>query len=80
MRPPSLSVVIPAFNEASRLPPTLHSALTTLLSLPRESELLLVDDGSTDGTSDAVRARGLGKRLRLIRSPKNRGKGAALVS
>jgi glycosyltransferase involved in cell wall biosynthesis len=54
--PPSLSLVIPAYNEAGRIAATLETALSFLASQPYASELILVDDGSTDAT--AVIARG----------------------
>jgi glycosyltransferase involved in cell wall biosynthesis len=72
-----LSIVIPAFNESLRIGKTLAETFSYLDSLNFESEVLIVDDGSTDATGDKVkeameRARG---RLRLIRNPGNRGKG-----
>jgi dolichyl-phosphate beta-glucosyltransferase len=74
-RPP-LTVVIPAFNEAARLPTTLALYLP---ALPADAEVLVVDDGSTDVTSAIVRAVAAGdRRLRLIRLAANRGKGYAV--
>ncbi len=78
-RQPELSVVIPAYNEARRLPPSLRQIEAYLRASDRHSELIVVDDGSTDGTSDAVdRLIGEGLRMHLIRHPKNLGKGAAV--
>ncbi len=48
---PSLSLVIPAYNEALRIQQTLHTAWSYLQQQPYESELLLVDDGSLDATA-----------------------------
>jgi len=78
---PSLSVVIPSFNEARRLPPTLHSVSRYLPGSPFEkSEVIVVDDGSSDGTADAawseqptLAANGIV--LRVFRNEANRGKG-----
>ena len=47
---PYLSVVIPAYNEASRLPKTMQAVIAYLARLPYSTELLVVDDGSTDDT------------------------------
>jgi cellulose synthase/poly-beta-1,6-N-acetylglucosamine synthase-like glycosyltransferase len=78
--PTSLSVVIPAFNEQSRLPPTLDSSLRYLAAERGPLwEVIVVDDGSNDGTAAAVRQHGLDDRVRLLRAPCNRGKGAAVV-
>jgi glycosyltransferase involved in cell wall biosynthesis len=77
-----LSIVIPAYNEGRRISNTLLETFSYLDSLNFESEVLVVDDGSTDGTVDKVMelmemARG---RLRLIRNPGNRGKGYSVRS
>ncbi len=73
----SLSIVIPAYNEQRRLPSTLDSVFSYLGSREwRFTEVLVVDDGSADGTPDVVNAyasRHPG--LRLLRNPGNRGKG-----
>jgi len=50
-----LSVVIPAFNEARRLPHTLADVLAYLARQPYRSEVVVVDDGSTDDTARLVR-------------------------
>lgn len=53
---PSLSLVIPAYNEAGRVAQTLQAAVDFLDSRPYRSEILLVDDGSSDGTRLAAEA------------------------
>lgn len=76
---PSLSVIIPAFNEAGRLPSTLDASIQYLtLHEQRRWEILVVDDGSADETAKTVCEFGLGANLRLLRSAQNHGKGAAL--
>ncbi|HEV2108002.1 MAG TPA: dolichyl-phosphate beta-glucosyltransferase [Thermomicrobiales bacterium] len=52
---PHLSLVIPAYNEARRLEASLRAALTFLDEQPYSTELILVDDGSTDGTTGHAR-------------------------
>jgi glycosyltransferase involved in cell wall biosynthesis len=75
--PPRLSLVVPAYNEASRL----ARGMPTLLDvIPRqETEVIVVDDGSTDSTAEVAR-RHLDHlpRRSLLRLPKNSGKGAAV--
>lgn len=73
----SLSIVIPAFNEQVRLPETIRHIEGYLESLnPRFHELLIVDDGSTDGTVEAIEefAR-TNPCIRILRNPGNKGKG-----
>jgi len=72
-----LSVVIPAYNEARRLGSTLDRVVEYLQGLGVRHEVLVVDDGSTDGTAALVEAHP-GDGVRLVRQPENRGKGAAL--
>ena len=78
---PAFSLIIPAFNEARRIGDTLTEALIFLERTSPESEVIVVDDGSTDATSEIVRevfaARG-SISTRLIQRPVNRGKGAAV--
>ena len=82
MRPPALSLVIPAYNEEKRLPVALARIADWLGSrtpaLP--AEVLVVDDGSSDRTAAVAEktAAGLGLPFRVIRLPENRGKGAAV--
>ena len=75
-----LSVVVPAFNEALRLGPTLDRLCEFARTLPGGAEIVVVDDGSSDGTGDLEhRPEFLGRPgLRWLRLPANRGKGAAL--
>ncbi|HEU5321816.1 MAG TPA: dolichyl-phosphate beta-glucosyltransferase, partial [Methylomirabilota bacterium] len=54
MRPPAWSIVIPAFNEARRLPPYLEEVVTFFEGRAEPYEVVVVDDGSTDGTADAA--------------------------
>jgi dolichyl-phosphate beta-glucosyltransferase len=72
-----LSVVIPAFNEAQRLEPSLRSVLGFLARRGRPFEVLVVDDGSSDGTAE-VAGRFADQGVRVLVQPRNRGKGAAL--
>ena len=72
-----LSVVIPAYQESQRLPPTLERIRDYLETRALSWEVIVVDDGSTDGTAEAARKVGL-EQLRLIEFPENRGKGAAI--
>jgi len=72
-----LSVVVPAYNEEGRLEPGLRRAVEYLRRRGRPFELLVVDDGSRDGTS-AVAASFAAEGVRVIRHERNRGKGAAV--
>src|SRR5919199_5398182 len=79
MREPMISIVIPAYNEAERLPASLDRIAAYLRAQEMEAEIIVVDDGSTDGTADVVRARMAGlPRLRLASAGRNQGKGAAV--
>lgn len=76
---PELSVVVPAFNEAARLPSALPRLVDALAAL--DSEIIVVDDGSTDGTADvATRLLAGTRRPAVLRHDRNRGKGAAVRS
>jgi dolichyl-phosphate beta-glucosyltransferase len=69
---PALSVVIPAFNEARRLPKTLERVTTFLEAKSASFEIVVVDDGSTDETATIVIPN---ERTRLLRNEGNKGKG-----
>jgi dolichyl-phosphate beta-glucosyltransferase len=76
---PGLSLIIPAYNEQQRLPPHLGHALEYLREHFPNFELMVVDDGSTDLTAEAVSAALAGEpRARLISYHPNRGKGYAI--
>jgi dolichyl-phosphate beta-glucosyltransferase len=53
-RPPALSIIIPAFNEARRLPENLRRLRAWLARQPYAADVLVVDDGSEDNTADMV--------------------------
>jgi dolichyl-phosphate beta-glucosyltransferase len=74
-----LSIVVPAYNESQRLPPTLEKLDAFLRTQPLRYEIVVVDDGSKDNTCDVVMAH-MEKiqGLRLVRQTPNRGKGAAV--
>jgi glycosyltransferase involved in cell wall biosynthesis len=73
-----LSIVIPAYNEESRLPATLEQVLAYLDRQELTFEVLAVDDGSSDRTTELVKLiTARDARLRLLREP-HRGKGAAV--
>jgi dolichyl-phosphate beta-glucosyltransferase len=82
MKPrPDLSIVVPAFNEEARLGPTLREYLAYCRQTTRRAELIVVDDGSVDRTSNVVNT--LESRypeIRLIRLAENHGKGHAVRS
>ncbi len=73
----SLSIVVPAYNEETRLPATLDKVEAWLEAQPLDfREVIVVDDGSRDGTADLVAHRSAANPcLRLLRNPGNRGKG-----
>jgi len=76
---PSISVIIPAYNEERRLLSTLESVYRYLKERGAPFEILVVDDGSLDHTEDIVEDFGQGKdEVRLISYHPNRGKGYAV--
>lgn len=74
---PLLSVVIPAYNEAERIVPTIGAVIAHLSSLDIPWELIVVDDGSTDDTATRVEELAL-PNLHILQAPQNSGKGAAV--
>ena len=78
---PAFSLVIPAFNEAGRLSDTLRTVLGYLADVSPGSEVIVINDGSTDQTSEVVRevfASVHPISTRLLENSPNRGKGAAV--
>ena len=81
MGEPELSLVFPAFDEEANVGPLLDAALALAPCLTSAFEIILVDDGSRDGTARAVEERSRrDPRVRLVRHAVNRGYGAALRS
>lgn len=78
--PPRLSIVIPVYDEAERIEPTLCNIAAHFGARLAEVEAILVDDGSRDGTARIAEKVGaeLGLVLRVHREPRNRGKGFAV--
>ena len=71
MDDPFVSIVVPAYNEAA----TIEELLRRLGTVPFRSEVIVVDDGSTDGTGDLAAAV---EGVQVIRRARNAGKGAAV--
>jgi dolichyl-phosphate beta-glucosyltransferase len=73
---PSYSIVIPAYNESARIPRTLEHVVACVRERGWEAEVIVVNDGSTDATSEVVKAFAqTAPEVRLIENPGNRGKG-----
>jgi len=76
-----ISIVLPAFNEEDNVVTAVTRALATGSRLCDEVEVIVVDDGSRDGTADLVRAmRAADTRVQLVQHVNNRGYGEALRS
>jgi glycosyltransferase involved in cell wall biosynthesis len=74
-----LSVVIPAYNEEKRLPKTLEAVDSYLRKQNYDYEILVVNDGSKDGTAATVNyMEGVIKNLKLIDNKQNKGKGGVV--
>jgi len=71
-----LSILMPVYNELERVERAIAEVLDT--QLPTEFELIVVDDGSTDGTREILRNGSWDGRVRLIEHEVNQGKGAAI--
>ncbi len=80
MAPSRVSILVPLYNEEEYVVPILERVFAAPLPEGMEREVIVVDDGSTDGSGEAVEeasARWPG-RLRLLRHERNRGKGASI--
>ena len=83
MTEPNLTIVIPAFNEAENVRPVVAMTMRTLDEHPAAGpyEVILINDGSTDGTAAAMAAvSGGDSRIRVLTHDRNRGFGAALMT
>ncbi len=67
------SIIMPVYNERR----TIEEIVRRVLALPLELEILIVDDASSDGTSEIL-AGFADARIRIVQHPRNRGKGAAI--
>jgi glycosyltransferase involved in cell wall biosynthesis len=72
---PFLTVLVPVYNEAGTIQELLRGVLD---ALPAEKQVVVVDDGSTDGTWERVCGWEARRLVELVRHDKNRGKGAAI--
>jgi len=76
-----LSVVIPAYNELDNLEPLLAELRAALAGVPGEHEIVLVDDGSQDGTAERIAAEARrDPRVRAVLLEQNAGQSAALAA
>ena len=72
-----LSIIMPVYNERATILAAIDDVLQTEFPVA-ERELIVIDDGSTDGTLEELRSRGESEDLRIVECPVNRGKGAAM--
>lgn len=73
---PDISIIVPAYNEERRLPETLERIAAYVRASGREAEILVVDDGSTDGTAAVAESfRDKFGAIRVLSNGVNRGKG-----
>ncbi len=78
---PEISVVVPAYNEVESLPPLFAELRAALASTGRTWELIVVDDGSTDGSRELIeREAGRDDRVRAFVLERNAGQSAALAA
>jgi dolichol-phosphate hexosyltransferase len=71
-----LSILMPVYNERATVERAIEEVLAAELPVP--TELIVVDDGSTDGTSEVLAGRDWGERVTLLSHARNAGKGAAV--
>ncbi len=75
-----LSILIPSYNELKTLP----EILSKISSINLEKEIVIIDDGSTDGTFDwvskAINGNAYPYEIRIFKHDRNRGKGSALIT
>jgi dolichol-phosphate hexosyltransferase len=73
---PSLSIIMPVYNEAATLSRAIEEVLGA--GLPANVELIVVDDGSTDGTAELIDSSASGGAFEVVHHDRNRGKGSAI--
>lgn len=74
-----LSLIVPAYNEVERIQPTLMSYYKQMNAMCQDFEIIVVDDGSTDGTADFVRTmQAVMPEIKVVVCPENKGKGNAV--
>lgn len=74
----SLSLIVPVFNEIATIEAVIERVLNLITDLDWDAELLVVDDGSTDGTADKMQRFAIEPRVKLLTHSINQGKGAAI--
>jgi glycosyltransferase involved in cell wall biosynthesis len=72
----TLSILMPVFNESATVERAIDDVLET--ELPVNTELIVVDDGSTDATAEILEGRDWPEEVRIVKHDRNRGKGAAV--
>ena len=72
----NLTVIIPVYNEAENISKTVMRVQSTKLA----KEIIIVDDGSKDGTRDILKKMDGKKKVRIVLHERNQGKGAAVVT
>lgn len=73
---PNVSIIIPTYNEYNRIIPTLRKVVSFLERGRKDYEIIVSDDGSSDGTSDLIEREFRGKKnIRVLRHSSNHGKG-----
>lgn len=79
VRPPELSIVIPVYNEVRNIKSLHEKLVPVLFRLNKRYEIIFVDDGSTDGTAEALsRLRSQSANIRVVELRRNFGKSSAL--
>ena len=74
----TLSIVVPAYNEEATVTELIHRVLDAELPAGMGREIVVVNDASTDGTAEKLRAFADDARIRVFEQPQNQGKGAAI--
>jgi len=78
---PRYSLVVPVYNESGNIMPLISSAINVLQTLPHESEIIMVNDGSIDSTADEITDAIIRwPQVRALHHTENRGQAAALLN